>query len=486
MSHRSAASLSELPQELMDEITSLVPRRADVSSLSMTSKSIRAATLPLLFHVITMVWFENDTVERVEGDPLQNNIPRIDLLLRVLLENPRFAEYVLKIDLQLAGYRKSRYHKAPHKPQLPPLAASTSYQSLVQNALRRMGLHQMSIHEELVHGISKNDFDAVVALILLLCPRMTSLNLGLDVLLFNRYLSTVMNHALPQNRTSALRKLKSLKLGRSLLDVEKTAVYRVEWPRRWPKNALTLPAYLPLFYLPALRDAEMSLPWLGYGVKFAWPVLPPPQLSSLRTLHLPECGIEPHILHQILLSTPQLVDLKYDCWMFYSNRFDALAFTAALKSVKNTLACLEVKLEFWSNETVAPGEEEEKSYVEQQCLLKDMVALATVSISACIILGWRKNDARALASVLPPTIVKLKLLDNCFGYESFEWSEENLMMSLRDFLDQQRWRAATPRLQEISIAHTEWDNVDELIELGEQNGVVCSMHSSQGDLGLAM
>jgi hypothetical protein len=76
--HHFAASLASLPQELMDNITFLLELRADISSLSMTCKSVRAATLECLFQDITMTWYEDSTVERVGDDPVQNDAPRID------------------------------------------------------------------------------------------------------------------------------------------------------------------------------------------------------------------------------------------------------------------------------------------------------------------------------------------------------------------------------------------------------------------------
>jgi hypothetical protein len=479
LSHRSAASLPSLPQELVDKITSLLSRRADVSSLSMTSKNVRAATVEYLFQDITMVWYEDSGVERMGDDPVQNSIPRIDCLLRTLLENPQFADYVSTIDLQIAGYRASRYHKLPHKPPLPTMAASTSYTLLVDNALCRVGLHRTVIHEKMRYGVLNNEFDAVVALVLLMCPKMTSLTLGLDILLYNKFLSTVLGYALPGDEPSALGQLKTLKLGRNTLATEETTVFRVRWPRKWPGNTLDLHAYLPLFYLPTLQDVEISLPWLPYGMSFAWPLLPPPNLASLHTLHLPECSIQPEVLHNILLSTPNLTRLKYNCWMFYTTRFDASAFAAALELVKNTLMHLEVRLEFWSNETIGPGEDEEHKYVENECTLKNMVALETLSIPTCVLAGWWNDTARAFTDVLPPNVISVQLVDDCFWYESFDWQQDQLMAALRAFLGHEQRGMNTPRLKEIRVAYTNWEEDQELLHLCRQNRLAFASSSSK-------
>jgi hypothetical protein len=469
--NRFAVSLPNLPQELMDNITSLLQRPADVSSLSMTCKSVRAATVQCLFQDITMVWYADSTVERVGGEPKRNGTPRIDCLLRTLLENPESANYVFTLDFQIAGYRASRYHKSPHKPQLPTMAASKLYTLLVDNALRRVGPHWTAIHETIRHGVLNNEFDAVVALVLLLCPRLASLNLGIDILLYNKFLATILGHALP-GQTSAFQQLKTPRLGTNTLAAEHTSRFRVEYPRKWPEATLDLPAYLPLFYLPALQDVEMSLPWSRYGVSFKWPQLPSPNLKSLRTLHLPECSMEPRDLHKILLSTPNLVALKYNCWLFYTKRLDASVLSAALEPVKNTLKHLEVKLNFWSSETVAPGEDDEdERYVDGACSLKNMIALETLSISACVLAGWWNATARAFADVLPPNVTSLQLVGDCYWFENFDWQQSQLLAALRTFVEQEQWKQSTPRLQEIRVAYTEWEEDEELSHLCEQNGL---------------
>jgi hypothetical protein len=45
--------------------------------------------------------------------------------------------------------------------------------------------------------------------------------------------------------------------------------------------------------------------------------------------------------------------------MFHTECFDAYALTATLELVESTLMHLEVRLDHWSTDIIAPGEEEE-------------------------------------------------------------------------------------------------------------------------------
>jgi hypothetical protein len=56
MSSHLQPSLVTLPQEILDEISCRITARADLSSLSMTSKTLRTATVELLYKDITMTW----------------------------------------------------------------------------------------------------------------------------------------------------------------------------------------------------------------------------------------------------------------------------------------------------------------------------------------------------------------------------------------------------------------------------------------------
>jgi hypothetical protein len=433
----STPSLASLPQELTDKITSQLEPRVDLSNLSMTCKAIRAATVRSVFGEIIMIWKGyNDHTRKVE-------CPRVDLLLRTLLEAPELANYVSRLDFEAIGHRQSCHNKL--KPQLPGLVITTSYAARVKKALQRMGLDQTNMGEKMEAKILDNDFDAVIALVVLLCPKITSLSLGLDVLIRNSYLSTVLKYALPTKISMQITRfqlVQVLKIGTSDPH-EDTVIFSAMWPRKLPNNILKLEAYIPLFYLPNLQHLEMSLPDLAINEQFAWPTSIPPKLLTLTSLLLLECSVAPDVLSHIFPSTPSLKRLEYDCWMFHDDGFDASAFATALHAIKDTLTELKMTIQFWSSETVQPSELDQ-IWVEGTCSLSDMTALETLSIPSCVILGWSYQSPPTLAESLPSSVVSVQIRADCWWYDGYEWNEEQLMLPLRAFLTDGQWKVSAP------------------------------------------
>jgi hypothetical protein len=74
--------------------------------------------------------------------------------------------------------------------------------------------------------------------------------------------------------------------------------------------------------------------------------------------------------------------------MFHTECFDAYVLTATLELVESTLMHLEVRLDHWSNDIIAPGEEEAELIVGNQCSLKNIVPLETSSILTCVDGRW--------------------------------------------------------------------------------------------------
>ncbi|KAF2122967.1 hypothetical protein BDV96DRAFT_656725 [Lophiotrema nucula] len=200
MSQSPALSLDNLPQELIDRIIYQLSDRANLSHLSGTSKDIRATTLESLYEDITMVW------NRKAGG---HENPRIDLLLRTVVEEPKYADYISKIDLQPHDHRIN-------KPRFSTTAASPSHVARVKAALRRLGVDRTSVEERLEAGVLRNDFNAIVALLLLLCLEITSLTLGLEILVFSDFLSAAFKYALPTQHSKHISRLQSPPISSSL------------------------------------------------------------------------------------------------------------------------------------------------------------------------------------------------------------------------------------------------------------------------------
>lgn len=484
MSPNNTPTLTGLPQELFDAVISHVKDRADLSSLSRTSKALRSATIELVFKNVTMLWTGDEEVKKWEPNALQkveylrlqnpNTIetspgcecPRLDLLLRSILETPKHGEYVRKLDLQCV---QCRYYHEPKQPELPAPPNSEDYHSLIKTAMRRTGLDQSGIEEEIEADLKRNGFNAVVGLLILLCPNITSLALGLDIIKRNTILQLILqDYALPSEISCSLSRLQYLEDVRIGTSFESGAmIHLVEWP--WSRDMsdliLDLDSYLPLFYLPRLRRAELSLPD-PRDIGFEWPA-ESASYSPLQILLLPNSSIPPRILHNILEYTPYVTRLEYDHWLWSCYMFEAQDLTAALVCIKDTLMHLKVGIRAWSSEDQFIGE---SPAVKGYCSLKELSALETVTIPACILLGWWKKDCPALADVLPANVRTVCLANDLSWFDVFEKFDVDLFPIIQEFAASEIWRNVTPRLKEFNLCYRYWQLKDELRELCDQNG----------------
>jgi hypothetical protein len=474
MSSHLQPSLVTLPQEILDEISCRITARADLSSLSMTSKTLRTATVELLYKDITMTWKAHEDPGHKAGSP------RIDFLLRTLLVGQHFAVYFSIANLRTIGYRSGSASRRGNKPQLPAMALSTNHAAAVDQALKRMSVEDSEVEEQLRKGVHNNEFDAVIALLLLLCPKVARLELGLDILIRNNFLSHILRYGLPSQvttRSSRFQSVKDLRIGTSLEPEEDTLTYHVRFPQRVPEKILNHQAYLPLFYIPTLEHIEMSLPGLAKNQEFRWPTLIPPKLMALTSLCLRECSASPDVLYHILTSTSYITRLEYDCWLFDRQKFNASTLETALSAIKKTLVHLKVSIQFWSNETLQPVERQ-ATWVQGFCSLQHMGALETMVVPLSILSGWEYDSSWNLAGVLPPNIASMSILGDCGFYESWGWEEEQIMSRFQAFVAQGAWRKATPRLRHIEFAHPEWEDMHLFHDLCIQNDLSCEVRDA--------
>ncbi|KAF2279352.1 uncharacterized protein EI97DRAFT_430435 [Westerdykella ornata] len=504
-----SSSLLRLPQEILDGITSnLEPR--DLSCFSSSCQQVRAATLPTVYRDIRMIWrgSRQPSENRPRSDCKHESCPRLDLLLRTLLENQALAELVRTLDLQSSGYWS--YELDGRLPYLPSYIPSNS--ELFKNAFRRTG---SPIPKFLDDDIERCDLHVVVGLTILATPKLSSLTLGLDMIHRNDCLPYVLMSALTLPLDSALSDLSSrerLTLGVDYdwdrFPEDRSALEDLEWD-------LDLPLYLPFFYLPNLKEVEMNLPggqdyYRGYfgdsaitrgSPRSLWPLSWPPRADSIRTLRLLKAHASHDLVEQVLMVTPNLVSLEYDCVCFSWIALHASRLASALKLVKRTLVALKVTLKSWSAESTLIQE----NYgfhtldVVGHCSLKDMPALTTVDVVPEVLLGMQPRGSPRLADVLPYGIVSLRIRGDCVEPSDtpdgrptsfYHWHPSEVMCKLREFVDNERWREATPRLQRIGILwrlnkENEWDEDDtiwtmteEPVELCTRNGLACQVAES--------
>jgi hypothetical protein len=144
---------------------------------------MRSLTLKLVFQEITMLWTGADTINPPEEhiaqavdnmrrrnpstieQPPGCECPRLDLLLRSIVENPDLSDHVRTISLQCSHGHPSSSGKSKlfgHKPALPPPPETEEYGNMVLAAVRRTGLDKSTMKEQFETGLKTNQLDTVI------------------------------------------------------------------------------------------------------------------------------------------------------------------------------------------------------------------------------------------------------------------------------------------------------------------------------------
>lgn len=497
---QNGVSLGSLPRELFDAVMSNIEDRADFSSLSRTCKAIRSLTIQLVFENVTMLWANNvrqrydvRDSQMIANLRKQNSrvtetepgceCPRLDLLLRSILENPKLGNYVQKINLQCFGWDRARFGR---KPSLPPPPDTDEYQALVLAAMRRTGISKSRLKEHFELGLKTNEIDIAIDFLIVLCPNIESLTLSVDIVARNPVLRLLLeDYAWSPDTSECILRLQHLK------DIQfGTGTHRGECGntldtlvRTEPGRDLLLQLHscFNILSLPELKEAQLSLPLLiGVWEREAYrlPVEAKPS-STMQVLRLHQCAIEPSFLQSLLNLTPFITHLEYEFELYSYIKMQAQDLAPALSCIKRSLKHLKITLDMWSTGDQFMGQylefNEEYEYIEGHCSLRELVALETVTIPSCILLGWTNSKSPDLVDVLPENLVSICLTDDFGWCDSYEKEEEEMLPILRKFVAGNSWTRTSPRLESVNIKAHEWKAVDETVALFKDSGLACEV-----------
>lgn len=501
MALENAVYLDRLPQELFDNIMCNITDHADISRLSRTCKAIRSLTLELVFENVSMLWdrkkmhFGVPEPERTallrEQKPCVTcttetnsgcECPRLDLLLRSLVENPELGNFVRKVDLQCVDWNRARF--GWELTLLPP-PNTDEYQALLLDAMRRTGISESRLKNEFEDGLEINKFEIVVNFFLVLCPNITSLTLGVDIVADNPVLSLLFeDYALPPENSGYLLRLQHLTdihLGTESFKHCGGILDRCVRTEPGKQLLSALESYFKLFYLPELKLAQIELPLLADGWRKKELQLPTEAnpSSTMQVLLLRQCALAPAILSNIFKLAPYITRLDYGFELYSSDKMQARDLNSALACIKTSLKHLRFSLGMWSAGDQFEGQYlefyDEFEYVEGYCSLKEFAVLETVRIPSCVLLGWTNSKSPDLADVLPENLVDLYLTDDFCWCDSYEKEEEEMMPILRKFVSNDDWRRTSPRLENFDVLYCDWENKDETVALFKQNGLSCQI-----------
>jgi hypothetical protein len=418
------ASITSLPNELTDMIFAYLPFWS-ILGLSKTCKRLYKATLPLLYRDINMQWKGQSTSKR----------PKIEKLLRTLIEKPEVARMVKNIQLcarNCVFWTDDGALKLSRK--ITSVFMSREERRLYEHTIETLPLSQAEYWKEVI--ARDDNLYAIMPLVISQCTHLESLSTSILFLLDVDWLKDLIRYAVNSSQES-----------RQLSKLARVTVTSDAYGDDWTTEPLSLKeTLLYLFYLPnmstldltAIADDPEPLHHLHQiPVAKFWP-LNIPTAHNLNTLHLRRSQVSPNILGYLLKQTPNLRILRYDCFKpASSGRLDLTALRAGLQNVRSTLTDLIVRFDMYTDNDSWAIEEVPSACIGRLGSLHDLTALATLSVSYVLLfgeLGVTPVHEQQLAYVLPQQLQKLTLYDDLWGYEAFGTTEGvPLMETFEDY-----------------------------------------------------
>jgi hypothetical protein len=284
--------------------------------------------------------------------------------------------------------------------------------------------------------------------------------------------------------------------------------------------------FIMLFYLPAVKKLDLTLfpdLTISKGVQTGtfnqniWPFPQAPMALNLTVLQLRRSPALPSTLDLLLVATPGLITLEYDCLLPSSQTpFCLRTLRQGLNHIRATLMYLSIRCEVFADEAIEV-EALGTVFVNKLGALHDFPALITIETSLAILYGQvQEVNVPLLANLLPPNLQHLTINDDLWGFYAFVWEGLEVMEVLKAFLAGQRkteaywdetrerwevtwvddgeagWKKATPYLKEFVLDmhrrgwsfYDFWDDPTQRISLQKacnEQGIKCAILYNRED-----
>ncbi|KAF2870356.1 hypothetical protein BDV95DRAFT_575628 [Massariosphaeria phaeospora] len=404
------ATFATLSTELQDIIIADLALK-DLCHLSRTCKANRALTLPLIYRAITLSWSKKNESQANAAVTLLVNI----------LENPFLASLVEQLHFLTDGSFsiRTRLGSADMIPdtslELRKQKQEDIPEAALYQALERLDRLNLSAWKEEVRS---GGLDASIAVLILCCPKLKVLEIGVDLLVGNTLLPRAFRHLLSGKEPSSLERIH-------------LAGDMGEWCIAPQEFKLDMALSLPCFYLPAIQELKLCLSDLtfandetrGEHVEEPWLMVAPlptepPSALHLNRLHLVHSLARPAILTAILSNTPNLchLDYEFDAWGEGKDPIlDASELARAITCVRTTLKHLRIR--------ITPFLDRDRQILENLPAVWTSGALGSfatfhalryLEVTPVILYGqiyWEENEP-PLGSMLPASLETLCLTDD--------------------------------------------------------------------------
>lgn len=467
------------PEELLDSITTHLSQ-ADILSLARTCKALRHSMTPRIFRAISMTW---------DADQSRPSAPRITSLLRALVNRPDDAAKIEHVELQARNYEpyEDREHEIEGRPaNCPVYRLLESDKPAFMQDLTRMGLRD--VDGWLTAIFVENDLRALMAVLLLRCTRLKSLNMASELFLTHSedhgtWLPSMLDHCLSAPASSDRGSLSRFD---RLTSVVINGPLEEDVGRKIPEDVVKC-----LFRIPSLVTLDIACcPDLSTGINED--VKPEVMagcvaLSRLAVLRLPCADAFPRTLKALLQFAPNLRTLVYDLLMD-NGAFPNEDLADAFATLPETLEELTVRVHMYVREAMDLSSLVLPLHGGGIGSLQRFRNLHSLTIPLSILFGHDPLDdvVPQLADVLPRSLESLNLVGDFGGFDSATMHGNTVEVILRSLLTGEeridkpwnhvcwdcgsdgthwdpvwafraapRWKSRLPRLQRITIINND-------------------------------
>jgi hypothetical protein len=467
----SMASIEQLPVELLDQISERLQAKA-LSALSMTCAKLRHSIEPSLYRHISLTW------------SFDKPHPPVTSLLFTFLDRPDLADRVKSIDFSGLKNRSSKFRRpgTNSRNRDPPVSVwrdskhgPSNHQGQVKALLDQAGLGQRDRWLQLYQS---GEVDVIVALILAQTTNLETLKLSTEFMVD----TTIVGDLLQTQSASAnccFANLKHVEYGNEIDSV--IDVY---------KFSIDAGAVVNLLRLPRVETLRAVVPFqqLSWSDEHT-------RCVSLRSLHLPFCGLGGFELQQLLGATPNLAQLSIhhlveEGNLCHTQMLQSPDFRAALEKVSTTLQCLSLRVEIWSMYTdigIYPDDADKSFGKGLPQHLHSMTKLRYLQLPFIGLFGWNGAASVDLQELLPPNLETLHLTDDLADLIDYPLTDdESLLRSFQSFLSclPQTQRPFANLLMYLDVTDEQWhqDKMTALQQACQNVGVTCQVRKVLDDI----
>ncbi|CRG84875.1 hypothetical protein PISL3812_02055 [Talaromyces islandicus] len=423
MEDQPAHSLHGCPVEVCHLIFSCLSR-ADLRTLCFVHGNLHAVAEPLLYSNIHFTW-----EKRSQPHPITS-------LLRSLLDRPQLATYVSKLSLVGGPFRNPWLRQ-----RAPTILVS---EDDLEGPVKFVTKTTISYNETWAHELRNGTMDVFVAVLVSQSLRLTSLVIEGDICWETKFLGLVLQSMICAPNTDD----DDYGLRLDLRHLETVSLQGPAQDYQFYNNARNTADVLPIFYLPSLKRASVSI---DNPIAFSWPTINAPCSLGLRDLKL-ELIREP-FLGQVLSTMDQLQSLDWRWYYeedvyderYYTRIVDLTEITQSLSHVRETLTELAISAMHQDPPDPLP-----LFFQGSMKGISEFKKLTKLTVPITFLMGaWSVDWTRRIESSLPMSLESLTITDDLCYNNLFEWTGPDVYSLLERWL--KSYQTSTPHLCDVKV-----------------------------------